>query len=72
MSAMRLVEYFDRDENTVRTYNMHTALTLLTIISLNKTGSLVANLSDGPQKINGLAGVTLGTFVLRYHYSAIV
>ncbi|TFY65766.1 hypothetical protein EVG20_g5320 [Dentipellis fragilis] len=29
----------------------------------NSTGSLVSNLSDGPQKINGLAGVTLGAIV---------
>ncbi|KAF9242532.1 P-loop containing nucleoside triphosphate hydrolase protein [Melanogaster broomeanus] len=29
----------------------------------NSTGALTANLSDNPQKINGLAGVTLGTIV---------
>ncbi|KAI9573606.1 ste6-like protein [Boletus coccyginus] len=29
----------------------------------NSTGSLTANLSDNPQKVNGLAGVTLGTIV---------
>ncbi|THH21388.1 hypothetical protein EW146_g137 [Bondarzewia mesenterica] len=29
----------------------------------NSTGSLVSNLSDGPQKINGLAGITLGAIV---------
>lgn len=28
-----------------------------------QTGSLVSNLSDGPQKINGLAGITLGAIV---------
>ncbi|KAF8833200.1 hypothetical protein BDN67DRAFT_1017833 [Paxillus ammoniavirescens] len=29
----------------------------------NSTGTLTANLSENPQKINGLAGVTLGTIV---------
>ncbi|KAG6907876.1 hypothetical protein DXG01_007040 [Tephrocybe rancida] len=29
----------------------------------NSTGSLTANLSDNPQKVNGLAGVTLGAIV---------
>ncbi|KAI0032067.1 P-loop containing nucleoside triphosphate hydrolase protein [Vararia minispora EC-137] len=29
----------------------------------NSTGVLVSNLSDGPQKVNGLAGVTLGTII---------
>ncbi|THH18900.1 hypothetical protein EW146_g2189 [Bondarzewia mesenterica] len=29
----------------------------------NSTGTLVSNLSDGPQKINGLAGITLGAIV---------
>ncbi|VDB87190.1 unnamed protein product [Peniophora sp. CBMAI 1063] len=29
----------------------------------NNTGALVSNLSDGPQKVNGLAGVTLGAIV---------
>ncbi|KAF9230206.1 P-loop containing nucleoside triphosphate hydrolase protein [Melanogaster broomeanus] len=29
----------------------------------NSTGSLTANLSDNPQKINGLAGVTLGAII---------
>ncbi|KAH8114710.1 multidrug resistance protein 1 [Phellopilus nigrolimitatus] len=29
----------------------------------NSTGSLTASLSDNPQKVNGLAGVTLGTIV---------
>ncbi|KIJ17535.1 hypothetical protein PAXINDRAFT_167550 [Paxillus involutus ATCC 200175] len=29
----------------------------------NSTGTLIANLSQNPQKINGLAGVTLGTIV---------
>jgi ATP-binding cassette subfamily B (MDR/TAP) protein 1 len=29
----------------------------------NSTGALVSNLSDGPKKVNGLAGVTLGTIV---------
>ncbi|KAF9221679.1 P-loop containing nucleoside triphosphate hydrolase protein [Gyrodon lividus] len=29
----------------------------------NSTGALTANLSENPQKINGLAGVTLGTIV---------
>ena len=28
-----------------------------------QTGSLTANLSDNPQKVNGLAGVTLGAIV---------
>ncbi|KAK2465352.1 hypothetical protein APHAL10511_002706 [Amanita phalloides] len=29
----------------------------------NSTGALTANLSDNPQKVNGLAGITLGTIV---------
>ena len=29
----------------------------------DQTGSLVSNLSDAPQKINGLAGITLGAYV---------
>ncbi|KAG6840985.1 hypothetical protein C0991_002875 [Blastosporella zonata] len=29
----------------------------------NSTGSLTANLSDNPQKVNGLAGITLGAIV---------
>ncbi|KAI0319342.1 multidrug resistance protein 1 [Amylostereum chailletii] len=29
----------------------------------NNTGTLVSDLSDGPQKINGLAGITLGAIV---------
>ncbi|KAG2346722.1 P-loop containing nucleoside triphosphate hydrolase protein [Suillus weaverae] len=29
----------------------------------NSTGALTSNLSDNPQKINGLAGVTLGTII---------
>ncbi|KAI0050297.1 P-loop containing nucleoside triphosphate hydrolase protein [Auriscalpium vulgare] len=29
----------------------------------HSTGSIVSNLSDGPQKINGLAGITLGAII---------
>ncbi|KIJ64522.1 hypothetical protein HYDPIDRAFT_89952 [Hydnomerulius pinastri MD-312] len=32
----------------------------------NSTGALTANLSDNPQKINGLAGVTLGAIVQAF------
>ncbi|KAH0832051.1 ste6-like protein [Lanmaoa asiatica] len=36
---------------------------LLHTTANSRTGSLTANLSDNPQKISGLAGVTLGTIV---------
>ncbi|KAI0305296.1 multidrug resistance protein 1 [Multifurca ochricompacta] len=32
----------------------------------NNSGAVVSNLSDGPQKINGLAGVTLGAIVQAF------
>ncbi|PPQ92430.1 hypothetical protein CVT25_008651 [Psilocybe cyanescens] len=32
----------------------------------NSTGSLVSQLSDNPQKVNGLAGITLGTIVQSF------
>ncbi|KAI0267305.1 P-loop containing nucleoside triphosphate hydrolase protein [Gloeopeniophorella convolvens] len=32
----------------------------------NNSGAIVSNLSDGPQKINGLAGVTLGAIVQAF------
>lgn len=32
----------------------------------NSTGALTSNLSDNPQKVNGLAGVTLGTIVQAF------
>ncbi|KAH9962226.1 P-loop containing nucleoside triphosphate hydrolase protein [Russula dissimulans] len=32
----------------------------------HSTGAIVSNLSDGPQKINGLAGVTLGVIVQAF------
>jgi ATP-binding cassette subfamily B (MDR/TAP) protein 1 len=31
-----------------------------------KTGALTANLSENPQKVNGLAGVTLGAIVQAF------
>ena len=53
-----LVEFFDKEENSVRPLY---CLALRLAKSYFKTGALTANLSDNPQKVNGLAGITLGT-----------
>jgi hypothetical protein len=52
------VEYFDKEEHSVRPLY---CLALRLAKSCFKTGALTANLSDNPQKVNGLAGITLGT-----------
>ena len=55
-----LVEFFDKESNSVSDH-----LSLISIHSLiaSQTGSLTSQLSDNPQKVNGLAGITLGTIV---------
>jgi len=53
------IKYFDREENSVSLY-LHPGRFML--ISL-QTGSLTSGLSDGPQKISRLAGLTLGAIL---------
>lgn len=36
---------------------------MLILSHCSQTGSLVSKLSDNPQKVNGLAGITLGAIV---------
>ena len=68
-----LVEFFDKEENSVRPLY---CLALRLAKSYFKTGALTANLSDNPQKVNGLAGITLGTRVsptdVEYKYNQIL
>ena len=55
-----LVEFFDKESNSV---SDHRSLIPKHILIALQTGSLTAQLSDNPQKVNGLAGITLGTIV---------
>lgn len=54
------VEFFDKESNSVSDY--HFLIPIDILIAL-QTGSLTSQLSDNPQKVNGLAGITLGTIV---------
>ena len=58
-----LVEFFDKESNSV-SYR-HLLIPIHILIAL-QTGSLTAQLSDNPQKVNGLAGITLGTIVQSF------
>ena len=55
-----LVEFFDKESNSV---SDHQSLISVHIFITLQTGALTAQLSDNPQKVNGLAGITLGTIV---------
>jgi ABC transporter transmembrane region len=55
-----LVSFFDEDTNSVSDH--HSLIPIHILIAL-QTGALTAQLSDNPQKVNGLAGITLGTIV---------
>ena len=57
---LNLVEFFDNESNSVSDH--HSLIPIHILIAL-QTGSLTAQLSDNPQKVNGLAGITLGTIV---------
>ena len=54
-----LVEYFDKEEHSVSP--LYCLALRLAKKAIFKTGALTANLSENPQKVNGLAGITLGT-----------
>jgi hypothetical protein len=58
-----LVEFFDEEGNSVGDH--HSLIPKRILIAL-QTGSLVAQLSDNPQKVNGLAGITLGAAVQSF------
>ena len=55
-----LVEFFDKESNNVSDH--HSSIPKHISIAL-QSGSLTAQLSDNPQKVNGLAGITLGTII---------
>ena len=55
-----LVEFFDERRNGV---SDHRSFIPKHIFIALQTGSLTAQLSDNSQKVNGLAGITLGTIV---------
>ena len=55
-----LVEFFDKQKNRVSDHR--SLIPKHSLIAL-QTGSLTAQLSDNPQKVNGLAGITLGTII---------
>ena len=55
-----LVEFFDKESNSV---SDHRSFIPKHIFIALQTGSLTAQLSDNSQKVNGLAGITLGTIV---------
>ena len=57
---LNLVEFFDTESNSVSDH--HSLMPIHILIAL-QTGSLTAQLSDNAQKVNGLAGITLGTIV---------
>jgi ATP-binding cassette subfamily B (MDR/TAP) protein 1 len=58
-----LVAFFDEESNSVSDH--HSLITIHILIAL-QTGSLTAQLSDNAQKVNGLAGITLGTIVQSF------
>jgi len=53
------VEFFDKEENSVR---LTTVLPVYYLYPF-QTGSLTSKLSENPQKVNGLAGITLGAII---------
>ena len=55
-----LVEFFDKESNSVSDH--HSQIPKHILIGL-QTGSLTAQLSNNPQKINCLAGITLATII---------
>lgn len=62
LTAESAVQFFDREDNNVRCPTM--AYIPCSLILLLQTGSLTSNLSDHPQKVKGLIGITLGASVL--------
>lgn len=61
MVHVLLVEFFDKESNSVSDLLLFWCV--YTILIALQTGALTAQLSDDPQKVNGLAGVTLGTII---------
>lgn len=57
------VRFFDEDSNSVSSYSFLFFATFSHFFILCQTGALVSKISDNPQKINGLLGTTLGTWV---------
>ena len=55
-----LVEFFDKESNSV---SDRRSLMLIHILIISQSGSLTAQLGDNAQKVNGLAGITLGTII---------
>ena len=55
-----LVGFFDKESNSA---SDHHSFIPKHILILLQTGSLTAQVSDNPQKMNGLAGVTLGAII---------
>ena len=55
-----LVEFFDKENNGV---SDHHFLILIRILFPLQTGALTSQLSNNPFKVNGLAGITLGTII---------
>jgi len=55
------VEYFDREENSVS--SPICSILVLAAHQVDQTGALTSQLSENPQKVNGLAGITLGAIV---------
>jgi hypothetical protein len=60
MIVFYLVSFFDEESNSAS--DRPSLIPIHVVIGL-QTGSLTAQLSDNPQKVNGLAGITLGTIV---------
>ena len=58
-----LVEFFDKESNSVSDYR---SLMLIHILIVFQSGSLTAQLSENAQKVNGLAGITLGTIIQSF------
>lgn len=58
-----LVSFFDEESNSVSDHPFLIPIHFLTAL---QTGSLTAQLSDNPQKVNGLAGITLGTIIQSF------
>ena len=59
---LNLAEFFDQKSNSVSDRCSLKACMHYHQISL-QTGALTARLSDHPQKVNGLAGITMGTII---------